>query len=130
MVGLPRHAEVYECTLPSLVLAAPLERACPLDLAGAAGVACEATGLSAALRFAPFKGGQVAGSVGRLLGEGGQTAGRAGLRIATPPACHDCLLTLALLAAPSIPCSRPPAGGVHLRQLAGCSDRHVGRGLG
>lgn len=68
---MPRHAEVYQCTLPSLVLASPLAAACPLDLAGAATIACEATGLSAALRFAPFKGGQVTGSVGRLLGEGG-----------------------------------------------------------
>ncbi|KAL4431495.1 hypothetical protein ABPG75_006751 [Micractinium tetrahymenae] len=72
VVAFPRHAETYVCTLPSLLLAAPLAEACPLDLTGTATVACEATGLSAALHFRPFRGGAVRGGVAALLGEGQQ----------------------------------------------------------
>lgn len=50
--------------------ARPPVQACPLDLAGTASVACEATGLSAALHFRPFRGGAVRGAVAALLGEG------------------------------------------------------------
>ncbi|PSC74651.1 oxysterol-binding -related 8 isoform X6 [Micractinium conductrix] len=70
VVTLLRHAEEYRITLPSLVLTAPLAEACPLDFSGAAVILCEGTGLAATLRFAPFKGGRVTGSVATLLGGG------------------------------------------------------------
>lgn len=43
---------------------------CPLDLAGALTVGCEATGLAAELALRPFRGGAVQGAVGVLSGKG------------------------------------------------------------
>ncbi|EFN51587.1 hypothetical protein CHLNCDRAFT_140100 [Chlorella variabilis] len=72
IIVLPRHAETYTCTLPSLVLAGPLAQECPLDFSGDAAISCEATSLSLALHFRPFRGGSVKGSVEALQGEGRQ----------------------------------------------------------
>ncbi|KAI3424282.1 hypothetical protein D9Q98_009837 [Chlorella vulgaris] len=71
-IVLPRHGETYAATLPTLVLAAPLAQACPLDFCGSATVACQATGLATSLTFKPFAGGKVKGGVDTLLGEGRQ----------------------------------------------------------
>lgn len=80
-----RHAETYQITsLPSILLAAPLQEQCPLDFDGICNIECAATGLRAVLKFKPWVqqqqqegggGGQgavaaVKGEVRRLLGDG------------------------------------------------------------
>lgn len=73
-----RHAETYQITsLPSIVLAAPLQEQCPLDFDGVCNIECAATGLRAVLKFKPWvqqegSGAAVAvkGEVKRLSGDG------------------------------------------------------------
>jgi hypothetical protein len=80
-----RHAEVYKITsLPSIVLAAPLQEQCPLDFDGTCSIECAATGLRAVLKFKPWiqpnqdgitntsstSNNAVKGEVRRLSGDG------------------------------------------------------------
>jgi hypothetical protein len=79
-----RHAETYQITsLPSIILAAPLQEQCPLDFDGICNIECAATGLRAVLKFKPWvqqqqEGGgggpgavaAVKGEVRRLSGDG------------------------------------------------------------
>eukprot|EP00887_Chlorella_sp_A99_P008297 scaffold12.g8297.t1 len=69
-IFLARHAEEYTFSLPALLLLAPLEEECPLELAGACNIQCLATGLTGQLRFK--HGRRLKGSVSRLGASGAQ----------------------------------------------------------
>lgn len=143
-VLLPSHADQPGCPHTSAPPPAPspncLPQACPLDFCAAASVACEATGLSAALRFTPFSGGAVAGSVGRLLGEGAHSREGLACRLWL---CREVPVPLAAAHPPNprpprtAPCpptdpGRPAASGGPVGKLAGRCAGGVagGRGCG
>ena len=69
-MDFPRHAERYTFTLPSLILASPLNEECPLDYDGVCSIECAATGLRTVLKFKAWREGFVKGEVSRLAGEG------------------------------------------------------------